>query len=184
MAHAERGVRGQPRGGDVLVVGRRAGGVRGRTDRVTAAERSLAVLVRGLEDRLPVTAARRVRVVMRVDAAAVTREGTARGCRPREDLDGAHSAALRELGDDQGVAVLVGTGEVDVTARRRAARIALEEPDADIVGAVVLVLLHPEVLDQMAIRRVGVGGHIAIHDVDLAVDVVVVVALPPTVADA
>src|SRR5205814_3234821 len=107
------------------------------------------------------------------------------GRRPLVGLDRADAAAVAELGDDQHVLVLVPAGEVHVAAGCRTAGVALQQPDADVVGAVVLVLLHAEVDDVVA-RLVGtgvVGRRVAVHDVDLAVDVVVVVALPATVAD-
>src|SRR5690349_3592612 len=127
----------------------------------------------------------------RVDAAAVAEEGRGRigRCPPGEGLDGADAAAVRELGDDQDVAVSVAApGPVDVGAAwLRAARGALQEPDADVVGSVVLLLLDPGVEDVVAVTRAPAGPEgrdVGVVDVDLVVDVVGVAALPATVGDA
>ena len=58
-------------------------------------------------------------------------------------------------------------------ARRTAAGLVLEEPERDVVAAVVLVLVEPEVHDPVARPAVDELGGVGVHDVDLAVDVVV-----------
>src|SRR5436190_6922090 len=126
----------------------------------------------------------------RVDAATVAEEGRGRVGRrpPGEGLDGADAAAVRELGDDQDVAVPVAApGPVDVAAGARTARGALQEPDADVVGAVVLLLLDPGVEDVVTVTGAPAGPEgrdVGVVDVDLVVDVVGVAALPATVGDA
>src|SRR4051812_12231577 len=109
----------------------------------------------------------------RVDAAAVTEEGRGRVGRgpPGEGLDGADAAAVRELGDEQDVAVPVAApAPVDVGAGARTDRGALQEPDADVVGAVVLLLLDPGVEDVVAVTGAPAGpegADVGVVDVDL-----------------
>ena len=113
-----------------------------------------------------------------VDAGGRDRVELAGGRIPAVDGDVADAAAVGEGGHDEQVAVRVVAGERDRPAGRALAadcRI-LEEPQGDVVVAVVLRLLQAVV--EVLVPALLLNGGEAVHDVDLAVDVVVPVALP------
>ena len=116
-------VRGQPLGGDGVVPRQRARRHLRPTPRwwakalvVAQSESPAPVILQSAPVAIgrllqPCAVDVRVRVVVRVDAAAVT--GELRIRRPAERLGGAHAAAGRVLRYHQRVAVLVAPGEVD-----------------------------------------------------------------------
>ena len=97
---------------------------------------------------------------------------------PAVDVDRADGSASREFGHDQQVAVRVLSHEVDGAAERRACNGLLEEPEADVSGTGVGVPLQGEVEELVPGHWIGVLRRVRVHHVDLAVHVVVEVALP------
>ena len=157
----------RPRDLDLLAVDRRA-------DLVGSAALSDVETVGARGDRVGIDA-RLVARLLGIDVVG-----------PLVGVDGADTAALAEGRHDQHVASLMGAGEGDRTAAAGAAdAVVLQQPDADVVAAVVDVLLHPEDEEPVGFPAAGTvipgrveDGGIAVGNVDLAVDVVVLVALP------